>query len=135
MSARPDDPSRLADATLLEAYRRALLLGQRDLVQLWFQAEVLERYRGQPGYRLIRTDTAGRLTRTGMWSIDYGIVEGREGWPDLIHTGLEAWLRQVPEAEREHWLAYLVTPPASENFMKMQMAPHSCIDDGEVREG
>lgn len=110
------------------AYRRALLSGDPSLLQVSFDVAVLERYRGAPGYTLIRSDTVGRVRREGGWGVDFGIAEGERAihacWSDL--AGL-------PDAEREHWAQHLVALPLSERFLQMRLSPGACIDDGETR--
>ena len=108
--------------------RRGLLGGDLSNVTLHFEAAVLDRYRGTPGYSLIRTDTVGRLRREGGWSLDLGIAADAT----LIHAFAGDLLR-LPDVEREHWAAHAVALPMSAMFVQMRMAPGSCFDDGEVR--
>jgi hypothetical protein len=121
----PDEPN----PHLLLAYRRALTLGDSALVQVHFHASVLDKYRGAPGFELIRTNTVGRIKREGGWTIDLGI--GEEG--ALVHACLGDLLQALPEGEREHWAEHAVTPPVSRMFVQMRLTPGSCFDDGEVR--
>ena len=113
--------------------RTALLLrvlgGDLGATHLWFDQHVLDKYRGQPGWRVIRTNTVGRLTSPAGWSLDFGIAEGEE----LIHASLND-LQRVPATERQHWAEHLLTPPVSRNFLTMRLAPGSCIDDGDLRD-
>ena len=111
------------------AYRRAFTTQDPALVQVCFDIAVLEKYRGVPGFSLIRTDTVGRLKREGGWAIDVGI--GEEG--RTIHASLGDVLHSLPEAEREHWAQHAVSLPLSEQFLRMRLQPGSCFDDGEVR--
>jgi hypothetical protein len=113
---------------VLLAYRRALTSGDPALVQISFDAAVLEKYRGAVGYSLIRTDTAGRVKREGGWTLDAGIAEDGS-----IHASLGDLLQQLPEEEREHWAQHVVSLPLSANFLAMRLRPNSCFDDGEVR--
>ena len=110
--------------------RRALTSGDPALVQLSFDAAVIERYREQAGFQVIRTNTAGRVRKQSGWSIDFGITDD----DGFIHCSWGALAHGLPESEREHWATHAV-PAAmlSENFLRMQMAPGSCFDDGEVR--
>lgn len=108
-------------------YRRALMNGDPSLVQLSFDASVIDRYRGG-AYQVIRTDTAGRVRKPGAWSIDVGIGDGER----TVHASWSA-LHVLPEAEREHWAMHANGLPVSENFLRMQMSPGSCFDDGDVR--
>ena len=114
---------------LMQVYRRAFNSGDPALVQVTFRAAVLDKYRGAPGYELIRTDTVGRIKREGGWSIDLGIAPGEE----TVHACLYDLLNALPEGERDHWAQH-VAMPASEKFLAMRLAPGSCFDDGEVRE-
>ena len=110
-------------------YRRAFTSDDASLVQLFFDAAVINRYRGDSAYQVIRTDTAGRVRKQGGWAIDVGISsDGKTvhaSWRDVAHV--------LPAAEREHWADHAVAPPLSENFLRMQLAPGSCFDDGDVR--
>lgn len=117
------------DPSLLVLYRRVLLAGEHNLVQVSFDAAVLDRYRGWPGFSIVRTDTAGRLKKEGAFAIDFGIAPGDE----LVHVCLGDLLTSLPEGEREHWVGHVVTPPLSRAFLQMRLHPGSCIDDGEVR--
>jgi hypothetical protein len=111
-------------------YRRALTSGDPSLVQLSFDAAVIDRYREQPGFQVIRTNTAGRVRKQGGWSIDVGIAEG----DSTIHCSWDALLHALPESERDHWAVHALASAAlSANFLKMQMSPGSCFDDGDVR--
>jgi hypothetical protein len=109
--------------------RRALTTGDPSLIQLSFDVAVIDRYRGRADFQVIRTETAGRVRKQGGWSIDFGIAEG-----DLtLHSSWSAIAHQLPEDEREHWAAHVTGMPMSENFLRMQLAPGSCFDDGDVR--
>ena len=61
--------------------RRSLLrrvLGRApQLAQVWFRAAVLDRYRTLAGYRVIRTDTVGRV-RGAQWMVDFPASPERE---------------------------------------------------------
>jgi hypothetical protein len=110
------------------AYRRALRAGDPSLVQIAFDRGVLERYRGDARFQIIRTNTAGRVRKEGGWSLDFGIAEGDR----LIHASWRDLAHRLPEDERDHWAEH-VTGAVSENFVRMQLSPGSCFDDGEVR--
>jgi hypothetical protein len=110
------------------AYRRALTTQNPALVQVSFDSAVLEKYRA-PGYSLIRTNTVGRVTRQGGWTLDLGI--GEEG--RTVHACVGDLLNNLPDAEREHWAQHVVSLPLSANFLAMRLQPNSCFDDGEVR--
>ena len=114
---------------LTQIYRRAFRSQDPALVQIHFDAAVLDKYRGAPAYALDRTDTVGRIKREGAWTLDLGI--GDEG--RTIHASLDDVLRVLPEEERDHWAQHAVALPLSRNFLQMRMAAGACIDDGEVR--
>jgi hypothetical protein len=110
--------------------RRVLTASDPSLLQLSFEAAVLDRYRGAPEYQVIRTNTAGRVRRQGGWSLDFGIPEGDR----TIHSSWKALRDQLPESEREHWAAHATASASlSDNFLRMQLSPTSCFDDGELR--
>ena len=108
--------------------RRAFAGGDPSNLPLHFDVAVLDRYRGAGGFALHRTDTVGRLKKEGGWTMDFGIA------PDetLIHASVGDVLR-LPDAEREHWSAFVVSPPVSRMFLQMRLAPGSCFDDGDFR--
>ncbi|HZT05796.1 MAG TPA: hypothetical protein VFC51_02110 [Chloroflexota bacterium] len=112
-----------------ELVKRAIDAGKYDLLPVWFRSTVLDRYRGDPDCRILRTDSAGRLRGPGGWMLNFGIS------PDdaLIHLSISTALG-IPEGHREHWLSHLVSPPVGENFLRMVMTPGACIDDGRSRE-
>ena len=110
-------------------YRRALSRQDPSLVQLSFDAGVIDRYRGRQDYSVIRTDSAGRVKKQGGWSLDFGIAEGDQA----VHVSWQALANQLPEEERDHWALH-AAGAYSENFLRMQLAPASCFDDGDVRE-
>ncbi|MBM2826840.1 MAG: hypothetical protein HW403_904 [Dehalococcoidia bacterium] len=111
-------------------YKKLLESGDSNLVQLWFDATVLDKYRGVSSFSIIRTDTIGRISRERTWSLDFGIA------PDetLIHLSLSDLLQRLPESEREHWAGHIVTHPVSILFLQTRVAPTSCIDDGDLRQ-
>lgn len=112
------------------AYRRALANGDPSLVQLWFGADVIERYRGQADFQVIRTNTTGRVRKQGGWYIDCGIAPDEQ----TVHVSWQAIAVVLPEDERAHWAMHAMAPGGvSANFIRMQMSPGSCFDDGEVR--
>jgi hypothetical protein len=110
-------------------YRRALASQDPLPAQVSFDAAVLEKYRGQPGYSLIRSNTVGRVKREGGWSIDVGI--GEEG--RTVHAALGDLMHNLPEPEREHWAQHAVALPMSQMYLQMRLSPGSCFDDGEIR--
>ncbi len=121
----PDD----AAPYLRLLYRRAFAAQDPLPVQVSFDASVLDKYRGQAGYSLIRSDTVGRVKREGGWSIDVGI--GEEG--RTVHAALGDIIHNLPEPEREHWAQHAVALPMSEMYLKMRLQPGSCFDDGDAR--
>jgi hypothetical protein len=115
---------------LMQLYKRVFASQDPALVQLPFDASVLDRYRGAPGFELIRTETIGRVKREGGWAIDVGIADGGR----TLHACLGDVLNALPDAEREHWAQHAVPIPSmSRFFLQARLAPGGCIDDGEVR--
>ena len=117
------DPQRMA------LYLR-VLGGDFGAVQIWFDQHVLDRYRAQAGWRVMRTNTVGRVKSPEGWSLDFGIAAGDA----LVHTSLVDLNQRLPVAERQHWAQHLVTPAVSRAFVSMRLAPGSCFDDGELRD-
>ncbi len=115
-----------AQQTLL--YRR-ILGGATGLAQLWFDAAVLDKYRAQPGYKIVRTNTVARL-RGPQWTLDFGIAGQGDA---LIHLSVADASSRIPEGEREHWATHAAPLPASANSLLMQITRGACIDDGDVR--
>ena len=117
------------DPHAVALYRRLLAGGGPEFMQVWFDAAVLDKYRGVADYAVVRTDTIGRVSRPRVWSLDFGIA------PDdsLIHLSLSDLVDKLPEAEREHWGDHVFLPPHSALFFQTRLAPASCIDDGELR--
>ena len=116
---------------LTVVYRRALQSGDPGLLQISFSAEVLAKYRESTAYSVIRTDTVARVRKQGAWSFDFGISPGET----TVHASWRAIETLLPEGEREHWAAH--TAPAagfSDMYLRMQLSPNSCHDDGEVRD-
>ena len=76
-----------------------VLGGDLGAQHLWFDQHVLDRYRGQSGWRVMRTNTVGRLRSPDGWSIDFGIA------PDdhLLHTTALELSQRLPAPERQHW--------------------------------
>jgi hypothetical protein len=115
-----------ADLYLRLIYRRVLNNQDPSLVQVSFDPAVLDKYRAQAAYSLIRTNKAGRIKREGGWTLDLGIAEAS------VHASLRD-LNNLPESERDHWADHAVGLPMSGAFLQMQLAPNSCFDDGELR--
>jgi hypothetical protein len=109
--------------------RRALAGNDPSLLQLGFDVAVLDRYREDAAYKVIRTDTVGRLSKQGGWSIDFGIAPGDA----QIHASWQAFAG-MPDRERGHWATHATAVAAfSDMFLRMQLSPGSCFDDGDVR--
>ena len=117
-----------SDSIFQVVLRRALAAGDPDKLQVHFAANVLDRYRGEPGYSLIRTNTIGRLRKQGDWGIDFGITAE----DTLIHASFGD-LARLPELERDHWAFHATILPASKIFLQARLSPAACLDDGEVR--
>ena len=117
------DPQRVA------LYLR-VLGGDLGAAQLWFDPRVVERYRARPGWRVMRTDTVGRVQSPDGWSLDFGIALSDQ----LLHASAVDLNQRLPATERQHWAQHSVTPAVSRTFLTMRLAPGSCIDDGELRD-
>jgi hypothetical protein len=107
-----------------------VLGGDPGAAHLWFDQHVLDRYRTQPGWRVIRTNSVGRVRSPEGWQLDFGIAAGDE----LVHATAKELSERLPATERQHWAQHAVTPVASRNFLTMRLAPGSCIDDGDLRD-
>lgn len=118
------------DVTIAKTLYKDVLQGEKiGNMQLFFDPAVLNRYRENDNFSIIRTDTSGRLSKKGGWSLDFGI-SGEED--RFIHTAVESFSSRVPKPEHEHWLAHLVSLPISANYMKGLIRP-GCLDDGPIR--
>jgi len=117
------DPQRVA------LYLR-VLGGDFGAAQLWFDQHVLDRYRSRPGWRVMRTNTVGRVRSSEGWQFDFGIADADH----IVHASFTDLTERLPAAERQHWAQHLVTPPVSRTFVTMRLAPGSCIDDGDLRD-
>src|SRR2546423_10761370 len=115
---------------LLAALYLRVLGGDLGKAQVWFDQQVLDRYRALPGWRVMRTNTVGRVRAPDGWSLDFGIAEGEQ----LLHTSAAELNQRLPVTERQHWAQHTVTPAVSRTFLTMRLAPGSCIDDGELRD-
>ena len=118
-----------AELYLRLLYQRVLATQDPASAQVSFDAAVLNKYRGQSGFSLIRSATVGRVKREGGWSLDVGI--GDEG--RTVHAALGDLIHKLPEPEREHWAQHAVALPMSRMYLQMRLSPGSCFDDGEVR--
>ncbi len=117
-----------SDPQRLLVYRRAI--GNFGLVPVWFDAAVLDRYRAQPGAKVIRSNSVGRVRGPAGWSIDFGIADDDR----LIHLTLAELAERLPTIEQAHWLAHLKSLPLSANFLMMRLSSGACIDDGDIRD-
>ena len=100
-----------------------------EKVQLFFASSVLHKYRDKEDYRLIRTNSSGRISRQGSWNVDFGISGDTE---EYIHLPMESVVHRLPESERDHWLDHMVTLPVSKMFIRGLIRP-GCLDDGDIR--
>jgi hypothetical protein len=119
----------IAEPQVAMLYRR-VLNGDLGAAQVWFDQRVLDRYRSQDGFRVIRTDTVGRVRAPGGWSLDFGIAANDR----VIHASVADLTQRLPPPERQHWAGFVATPPASRTFMVMRLGAGSCMDDGELRD-
>jgi hypothetical protein len=112
-----------------ELLLRRILTGTPQLAQIWFRADVLDRYREDRTYRVIRTDSVGRV-RGPQWLLDFGIAGDGDG---LIHASAGEIAVHLPPSEQAHWAAHAAALPVSGNYVLMQLTRGACIDDGDVR--
>lgn len=110
-------------------YSRALTQRDPALLQVAFDAMVLDRYRASAAYAIIRTDTVGRVKKQGAWTLDFGIAPGDA----VIHASWGAIAQGLPGEELAHWASHASSLLLSEMYLKMQLSPGACHDDGEVR--
>jgi len=116
-------------AELKELVRRTVEQSKFELIQVWFDSSVLNKYREDPDTRIMRSDSAGRLLGPGRWMVNFGIS------PDdaYIHMPI-ATVLNVPERDRDHWLSHVAGLPVGANFIKMTLNPNACIGDGDSRD-
>jgi hypothetical protein len=117
------------DPQAVAVYLR-VLGGDLGAAHLWFDAGVLDRYRGRAGWRVMRTNTVGRVRSPEGWQLDFGIADADR----LLHASATDLSQCVPEGERQHWAQHAALPAASRNFLTMRLARGSCIDDGDLRD-
>ena len=117
-----------ADSQLAALLARALG-GDFGVVPVWFDVGVLDRYRALAGWRVMRTNSVGRIQSPEGWSIDFGITPDE----DIVHATVADLAQRLPAGERQHWLQHLLAPATSRNFVTMRLVPGSCIDDGDLR--
>ena len=100
--------------------RRALTAADPALLQVGFEAAVLDRYRESASCDVMRTDTVGRVKKQGAWSIDFGIAPGDAE----LHASWQALMLALPEDERAHWASHTAGAfRPSEMFLRMQLSP------------
>ncbi|WP_074949526.1 hypothetical protein [Alicyclobacillus macrosporangiidus] len=122
--------ARVSDLPIAAQLYAQVASGEKpEKAQVFFDAAVLNKYREAGGYRIIRTNTSGRISKPGGWSLDFGI--SGEG-DSILHIPVESLVHRIPEAEKSHWLAHLITLPVSANFLKGLIRP-GCLDDGDIR--
>ncbi len=107
-----------------------VLGGDVGAAQVWFDQHVLDRYRAAPGFRVLRTNSAGRVRSPAGWSLDFGIADADR----LVHASAADLAQRVPADERRHWVGHVITPPMSRTFLLMRLGGGACIDDGEIRD-
>jgi hypothetical protein len=110
-------------------YRR-VLGGDAGLAQVWFGANVLDHYRSQSGFRVLRTNSAGRLRSPAGWTLDFGIAADDR----LIHVSAADLAQRLPPADKQHWLGHVAALPVSGTFLVMRLGAGHCMDDGDVRD-
>lgn len=121
---------RIQDAAMVKYLFTDVFQGEQiSKLQVFFLSGVLDKYRNNDGYKIIRTDTTGRLNKVGGWSLDFGI-SGKDDC--FIHTAVENLVHRVSKTEHEHWLSFLVSLPVSENYLKCLLRP-GCWEDGPIR--
>ncbi len=104
--------------------------GDLGAAHMWFDQHVLDRYRTLSGWRVMRTNSVGRVRSPEGWSLDFGISADDQ----LVHTSASELSQRLPAAERQHWAQHVYLPAASRNFLTMRLVPGSCIDDGDLRD-
>jgi hypothetical protein len=107
-----------------------VLNGDFGAAHLWFEAAVLDRYRQLAGWRVMRTNSVGRLRSPEGVTLDFGIAEG----DTVLHASAADLAQRLPATERQHWSQHVLAPPVSRNFLTMRLVPGSCIDDGDLRD-
>lgn len=103
------------------------VLDQPELGLIVFHVAVLDRYFGQSGTRVTRTDTVGRV-KAATWAADFGIAPDEQS----IHLPIATLKQRIPQSEQPHWLEHVDATLFSDNFLKM-LSTHACIDDGDFR--
>lgn len=107
-----------------------ILAGDLGLAPIWFDPSVLDRYREQPGTRVMRTNSVGRVRSRDGWSLDFGISEDES----VIHATAGDLAQRLPSPERSHWAQHALGPGLSRNFLSMRLGAGSCVDDGDLRD-
>ena len=120
----------IQDVTIAKTLFTDIFQGEKiNKIQLFFSPDLLNKYRENDNFVIIRTDTSGRISKKGSWSLDFGI-SGKDDL--LIHTAVESFVQRIPKTEHEHWLTHLVSLPVSANYIKGLIRP-GCLDDGAIR--
>src|SRR5260370_15053962 len=83
-----------------------LLGGDLGQAQLWFDRAVLDRYRFLPGWRVMRTYTAGPVRSPEGRSLTSCIAESEQ----LVLAGASALSHTLHASERQHLAHHNVTP-------------------------
>lgn len=109
--------------------KMALSPGNIHLTPVFFDVDVLDKYRSGSGFSLVRSNTIGRLKREGGWSIDFGISPDERS----IHASAGDIADRLPADEQSHWVRHLAVQRMSENFIKTRLTTGACIDDGDTR--
>lgn len=120
---------RVSDVPIIkQLFSKALKDGQLEKLPIYLDASVLDSYKEKDDYKIIRTDTSGRISKTGGWSLDFGISHDDA----ILQVTAESFVHRIPDKEKEQWLAHLVSLPTSQNFIKGVIRP-GCLDDGAIR--
>ena len=93
---------------------------------------MLDRYRESSAYQVMRTDTVGRVKKQGGWSIDFGIAPGERDDPRIVAGADDCAAGRRAGALGVACGAAQFEP--SEMFLRMQLSPGSCFDDGDLRD-
>lgn len=113
----------------LASLLRRALDGKPELWPVAFRVGVLQPYLMDPTCRVVRSDTVGRVSRPGGFSLDFGIAPDEQ----TIHATLGDLASRLPAREREHWFPHVEDRAFSGPFVKMLLNPMSCMDDGPIR--
>lgn len=124
------DTIRVEELTIARQLVETITSGEKfEKMQLFFTAGVLNKYRAAEGFNIIRTNTSGRVSKPGAWSLDFGISGESDG---IVHIAVDGYVHRLPEGERSHWMQHMISLPMSANFLKGLIRP-GCLDDGDIR--